>query len=94
MKGERILYPCYFNAALQRNEGRRVPRSRSIKNPVMADIVQAAKKAGLTFRVEEKHHPSCWWRREGRMVVMWDGSKESLLKKVAFRLEAKPEARK
>lgn len=94
MKGERILYPCYFNAALQRSEGRRVNRSRCIKNPVLSDIVQAAKKAGLTFRTEEKHHPAYWWRHEGRMVVTWDGSKEGLIRKVASRLEAKQETRR
>ena len=34
VQGERILYPCYFNAAYSRAEGRRVPRSLGAKAPV------------------------------------------------------------
>lgn len=94
MKGERVLYPCYFNVNLQRKEGRRVSRSRGIRNAGLAELEHAAKKAGLSYRIEEKHHPAHWWRREGRIVVVWDGSKELLLKKVAARMEVKTEGRK
>ncbi len=89
MKGERILYPCYFDAGLFRDEGRRVSRSKAVKNPTIADIERATKKAGLSFRVEQKHHPAYWWKREGRLVVHWDKSKEKLLKLVAGHLEAR-----
>jgi len=89
MKGERILYPCYFDAGLLRDEGRRVSRSKAVKNPTIADIQRAMKKAGLLFRTEQKHHPAYWWKREGRLVVTWDKSKEKLLKVVAGNLEAR-----
>lgn len=89
MKGERILYPCYFDAGLFRYEGRRVSRSKAVKNPTIADIQRAMKKAGLSFRTEQKHHPAYWWKREGRLVVTWDKSKEKLLKVVAGNLEAR-----
>ena len=80
MKNERILYPCYFNAALMRQEGRRVSRSRAVKEPTLADIEKAAKKSGLTCRPEQKHHPAYWWKKEGRLVVNWDKSKEQARK--------------
>jgi signal recognition particle subunit SRP19 len=89
MKNERILYPCYFNAALMRKDGRRVSRSRAVKEPTLADIEKAAKKSGLSCRTEQKHHPAFWWKKEGRLVVTWDKSKEQLLKTVAARLERK-----
>ena len=89
MKDERILYPCYFDAGLLRSEGRRVSKSRAVKNPTIADIERATKKAGLQFRIEQKHHPSYWWKREGRLVINWNKSKEKLLKMVAGNLEAK-----
>jgi signal recognition particle subunit SRP19 len=89
MKNERILYPCYFNATLMRQEGRRVSRSRAVKEPTLADIEKAAKKSGLSCRTEQKHHPAFWWKKEGRLVVTWDKSKEQLLKTVAARLERK-----
>ena len=89
VQGERILYPCYFNAAYSRAEGRRVPRSLSAKAPVLADIERALDKLAITYRAEEHHHPEHWIRREGRVVVEWTQSKEALIKKVAQRLQVK-----
>lgn len=89
MQGERILYPCYFDAALTRNEGRRVPRSRAIKDPSLADIEKALKRGRVRFRSEPRSHPAYWWKREGRIVVTWEEEKEKLLKMVAGFLEAK-----
>ncbi len=88
-EGECILYPCYFNAAYTRAEGRKVPRSISTKGPVLTDLERALKKAGVAFRVEEHHHPAHWARREGRVVAEWNGSKSGLLKKVAQKLEVR-----
>ncbi len=86
MKGERILYPCYFNSALKRAEGRRVPRSIAVKDPSILDLERALKRSGLAFRTEQKQYPSRWWQKEGRVHVKWSESKEKLLKKVAGRL--------
>jgi len=47
MKGERILYPCYFNANLMRSQGRRITRSRAVKDPSLADIERAVKRCGF-----------------------------------------------
>jgi signal recognition particle subunit SRP19 len=88
-KGECILYPCYFNAAYTRAEGRRVPRSLGSKGPVLTDIERALKKAGIPFRIEEHHHPSYWSRREGRIVATWTEKKELLIRKVAQKLEVR-----
>jgi len=86
MKGERILYPCYFNAALKRNEGRRVALSSAVRDPTLMDLERAVKRTGLVLRVEQKHYPSRWWLKEGRVHVQWSESKEQLLKKVAAHL--------
>lgn len=88
-KGECILYPCYFNAAYTRAEGRRVPRSLGAKGPVLTDIERALKKAGVTYRIEEHHHPAHWARREGRVVATWTDKKETLIRKIAQRLEVR-----
>jgi signal recognition particle subunit SRP19 len=89
VQGERILYPCYFNAAYSRAEGRRVPRSLGVKAPVLADIERVLTRLGITYRAEENHHPEHWVRREGRVVVDWTEGKELLIRKVAQRLGAK-----
>lgn len=88
-EGECILYPCYFNAAYSRAEGRRVPRSLGVKGPALTDIERALKKSGIAFRIEEHHHPAHWTRREGRVIVTWKESKQVLIRKVAQKLEAR-----
>jgi signal recognition particle subunit SRP19 len=89
VQGECILYPCYFNAAYTRRQGRRVSLRRGVKAPVINDLERALKRIGVTFRVDEHHHPAHWMRREGRVVVTWQDGKEALIKKVAQRLEVK-----
>lgn len=87
MKGERVLYPCYFNSDLRRDQGRRIPRAMGVSNPSLAEVERAVKKNGLLCRAEDKHHPAHWMRREGRLIVEWRESKETLLKRVAQRME-------
>jgi signal recognition particle subunit SRP19 len=89
MKGERILYPCYFNAGLKRSEGRRVPRSRAFRDPTLSDLEKAARKCGVRFRVEQKSHPAFWRMREGRIVVMWEEGKQKLLRRISGCMEGK-----
>jgi signal recognition particle subunit SRP19 len=89
LKGERILYPCYFDAALERSSGRRVPRTLAVKGPTLQDLERALKRERLTFRAEEKNHPAHWSKREGRLIVAWEGPKEELLRRVAKGLDVK-----
>jgi len=89
VQGECVLYPCYFNAAYTRRQGRRVSLSRGVKAPVVNDLERALKRIGVAFRVEDHHHSAHWIRREGRVVVMWQEGKEALIKKVAQKLEVK-----
>ena len=86
MKGERIIYPCYFNSALKRGQGRRVALPGAVSDPTLADLERAAKRSGLVFRSEQKHFPARWWLKEGRIVVTWSESKEKLLRKIASHL--------
>jgi signal recognition particle subunit SRP19 len=88
-QGECILYPCYFNAAYSRVEGRRVRKSMGVKAPVITDLERALKKAGVAFRVEDHHHPAHWARKEGRIVAEWTEGKEALIKKVAQKMEVR-----
>ncbi len=89
MKGQRILYPCYFDAGLTRSNGRRVPRSRAIRDPSIADIEKAVKRCRLRYRTEKKSHPAYWWKYEGRIVVDWGQGKEKLLAMIAGALDAR-----
>jgi signal recognition particle subunit SRP19 len=53
------------------------------------DLERALRRIGVTFRVEDHHHPAHWMRREGRVVVTWQEGKEALIKKVAQKIEVK-----
>lgn len=89
MADECILYPCYFNAALNRSQGRRVSRQSGAKAPSLAEIERALKRSGLKFSAEDHHHPAHWERHEGRVVVEWKKGKGALIKKVAQQMEGK-----
>lgn len=89
MEKERILYPSYFNGALKRSEGRRVPQSLAQKGLLIGDLERAVRKSGLSFRTEQNPHPAFWSRHEGRVIVQWEQSKEVLLRTVAAHLEVK-----
>ncbi|NLZ30317.1 MAG: signal recognition particle protein Srp19 [Methanomicrobiales archaeon] len=86
MSAERILYPCYFDATLQRREGRRVPKELGVKSPDLPAVEAAIRKMKVPYRLEQHHHPARWAEREGRIVVEWDGSKEDLIRRVTKRL--------
>ncbi|MFA5332761.1 MAG: signal recognition particle subunit SRP19/SEC65 family protein [Methanoregula sp.] len=86
-QGECIIYPCYFNIAYTRHEGRRVPRNLASKAPVINDLERALKKAGVPYRVDDHHHPAHWARREGRIIAEWEKGKEELIRKIAQRME-------
>lgn len=88
-KGECILYPCYFNTALSREEGRRVPHTLGAKGPNAGDIERALKRLGIACQTEEHHHPAHWARHEGRVIATWTGKKGALIKKVARAMEVK-----
>jgi signal recognition particle subunit SRP19 len=89
LKGERVLYPCYFDATLDRSSGRRVSAAIAVKGPTLQDLEKALKREHLRFRAEEKSHPAHWHKREGRLVVAWEGGKEELLRRVAKALDVK-----
>ncbi|WP_319642888.1 signal recognition particle subunit SRP19/SEC65 family protein [Methanovulcanius yangii] len=87
MDPQRILYPCYFDQSLTRSGGRRVPAAMAQENPTAKAIHKAAKRLGLSARIEEAaSHPGRWLKKEGRVIVEWKGSKEELIRRVAAKI--------
>ena len=63
------LYPVYFDATRSRAEGRRVPSSLAVANPLAREIAQACSLLGLSTLLEpEKTHPKDW-ANPGRVKV-------------------------
>lgn len=83
-----VLYPEYFDSALSRGDGRRVPKASASDEVTVEKVAGAARALGLEPVVEEKAaYPGRWWRRAGRVVVKKTMAKEKLLRKVAGRLK-------
>lgn len=84
-----VLYPLYFDANRSREAGRRVPRSLAVKNPTLAELQEAAKRAGHRVEVEEAvAHPSRAWEAEGRVLIVGGGKKTEIIQAVAEALKA------
>lgn len=63
------LYPVYFDAARSRAEGRRVPASLAVKDPLAREIANACSRLRLPTLFEpEKVHPKDW-ANPGRVKV-------------------------
>ncbi|KAK4122855.1 signal recognition particle, SRP19 subunit [Parathielavia appendiculata] len=68
-KSFQCLYPVYFDASRTRAEGRRVPRSLAVHNPLAIEIVQACANLRLPTVLEAgKLHPKDW-ANPGRVKV-------------------------
>jgi signal recognition particle subunit SRP19 len=58
-----ILWLDYFNRNLSRSKGRRVKRDRSVFDPSLADLIDAAKAAGYDITKEETNDQARYPRR-------------------------------
>ncbi|KAK3304062.1 signal recognition particle, SRP19 subunit [Chaetomium strumarium] len=75
-KSYQCLYPVYFDATRTRAEGRRVPRSLAVANPLAIDIVQACAQLRLQTVLEAgKLHPKDW-ANPGRVKVNLRGDNQ------------------
>lgn len=81
-----VLYPEYFDKALSRKEGRKVPRSKAVEDCNLSKIVYACKHLELTHTIEkDKQYSKNWWKSEGRIVINPEGiaNKTDLIRRVA-----------
>ncbi|KAK4155034.1 signal recognition particle, SRP19 subunit [Chaetomidium leptoderma] len=68
-KSFQCLYPVYFDATRTRAQGRRVPRTLAVANPLAIEIVQACANLRLQTVLEAgKLHPKDW-ANPGRVKV-------------------------
>ncbi len=90
MENGHILYPCYFDASIQRRCGRRVPQSLASVRPTVNDIESALKEMHVSYERQDAPHPAFWWKHDGRVVVTFEGSKNELIRAVAANLNVTP----
>jgi signal recognition particle subunit SRP19 len=82
---ENVIYPAYFDAALSRSEGRRVPRDLAVEDPEVEEIAKAVQQVGYDAVIERDVTYSREYEPRGRVLVQNadDAGKADLLQAVA-----------
>jgi signal recognition particle subunit SRP19 len=87
-KGKLRVWPVYFDAGRSRGEGRRVPRSKAVREPKAEDIEKAARRLGLNPILEPAATYSKQpWKPVGVVLVDKKGSKTRIIKDIAEELK-------
>jgi signal recognition particle subunit SRP19 len=86
-RGKIRLWPAYFDAALSRGQGRRVPKEKATRDPTPETIEKAAQRLGLNPTVEPgAAYSKQPWRKTGLVQVDKKGKKAEIIAKVAQEL--------
>ena len=87
-RGKLRIWPVYFDASYSRGEGRRVPRTKAVKDPKAEDVEEAARRLGLNPILEPAAKYSKQpWRPVGVVLVDKKGSKTCIIKEIAEELK-------
>jgi len=87
-RGKLRVWPVYFDASLSRGEGRRVPRSKAVRDPTAEDVEKAARRLGLNPVLEAAAKYSKQpWRPVGVVIVDKRGSKTRIIRDIAEELK-------
>ena len=82
------IWPQYLNKELSINEGRKIAKEDSVKEPTINDIERALKRLGLTFELEkDKSYLGKWYEKSGRALVEWEGTKLELIKEISLKIK-------
>ena len=82
------IWPQYLNKELSINEGRKIAKEDSVKEPTINEIERALKRLGLTFELEkDKSYPGKWYEKSGRALVEWEGTKLELIKEISLKIK-------
>ncbi|WP_248515923.1 signal recognition particle subunit SRP19 [Salinarchaeum laminariae] len=67
---ENVLWPAYFDAALSRSNGRRVPGDMAVDEPTVEEIAEAVGQVGYDATVErDVAYPREHYTARGRVIV-------------------------
>ena len=82
---ENVIWPAYFDAALSRSEGRRVPEDLAVEEPSVDEIATAVQQVGYDAVVErDVAYPRRHWTAAGRVLVKdADDAKNDVVQAVA-----------
>jgi len=84
--GKLIIWIDYFNSAIKRSEGRRVPLSSAVRDPTLEELIHATKGLGYTPESQEGYYPKRCEAKSGYVSLDKKESKSMTIKKLASRL--------
>lgn len=64
-----VIWPVNLDSKKSRAEGRKIAKKFAVPNVRLLDVVEACKELGISFEVENKKYPKCWWEEVGRVLV-------------------------
>jgi len=87
---ENVIWPAYLDAALTREEGRRVSKELAVTEPTVDEIAQAVQQVGYDAVIERAKTYPREYEARGRVLVKGgeDASKSDLLQATAAYLDA------
>jgi signal recognition particle subunit SRP19 len=81
-----VVWLDYFDSALKRREGRRVPLSSATRSPTVQELSDACERLGLKPSPQVARHPRSQGRESGYVAIAKAGPKRSLILKIAREL--------
>lgn len=81
-----VVWLDYFDSALKRREGRRVPLSSATRSPTIQELLDACQRIGLKPSPQVAMHPRSLGRESGYVAVAKAGTKRSMVMKIAREL--------
>jgi signal recognition particle subunit SRP19 len=80
---ENVLWPAYFDAALTRSGGRRVPEELAVAEPTVEEIATAVQQVGYDAVIEREKTYSREYEPRGRVLVQGaEDSKNDLVQAI------------
>ena len=81
-----VIWTVNVDKKKSRSEGRRIPRRFSVPNVRIDELAKACEALGLSYTVEHKKYPRCWWEEGGRVRVAKKMKKTELMTKIAEKI--------
>jgi signal recognition particle subunit SEC65 len=81
-----IFWLDYFDSALKRSEGRRVPLSSATREPTLTELNEACRRLNLQPQPQTAHFPPLPLKESGYVSVMKSTPKQALLLRIAREL--------
>lgn len=79
-----VIWPIYLDSRVSRGAGRRVPLRLAVDSPTLEELAEAVKALGYSFELDKTaRHPAFWYDKPGRLLVVTNDGKTSLVRRVA-----------